>query len=440
MEDAPRRATLIQILILASTFEGRCFKSLNMDHLFYDLVEEIVCYLPRKDVETIGRVAKRSSQLKNWSAAAEDQLENRFLLDVHLRIKDPHNGSGGLKTHLLVKKVLPDGSEEKWNFAQWRFAWIRDVAIETWQAPLWESTDESEEAEMDKVLRIVSLPVDPGARGELYLSDQEFCPEMAECCLKILQAASKDFVKLEVALPYYDDDVPERFDDFAVDYLESGPFLEVLRYVGRSTHARKFWTAAEAQFAKTRGRRLYISLEDVFFGLRDIELIVMSWLKSAGTFEDKHISYRMTSCPATTWQGIRQRHNVVMGLRNSGYLVHPTRRSSLHFTDDSIRVVPFQPWHVEVDFKWVTSVIGDWKKGDGRYVYGEERNFTFAFESTADWTKLVEKYGPAESVTRGKRTTVSISVAHRSKTVALEVTKKAPNKFVFSVKFLDKKS
>uniref|UniRef100_A0A1I7YUB4 SCP2 domain-containing protein n=1 Tax=Steinernema glaseri TaxID=37863 RepID=A0A1I7YUB4_9BILA len=73
--------------------------------------------------------------------------------------------------------------------------------------------------------------------------------------------------------------------------------------------------------------------------------------------------------------------------------------------------------HTPVDFKWLDSVINDWKKADGRSLRGREY-FSFVFNAEEDWKKLLKKYGQTMDA-YGHR----LSVPHPSDTAWLEVTK-----------------
>uniref|UniRef100_A0A1I8A039 Annexin n=1 Tax=Steinernema glaseri TaxID=37863 RepID=A0A1I8A039_9BILA len=97
--------------VVASSFRlvTVVFRTLDMDQLSTDLIEEFRSYLPPVDVATTAKVASRSPGLENWSAEAEDELEKRFLLDVCVGVQ---NSNGEPKVMLSLKKILPDGGEE----------------------------------------------------------------------------------------------------------------------------------------------------------------------------------------------------------------------------------------------------------------------------------------------------------------------------------------
>uniref|UniRef100_A0A1I8A8M6 DUF5051 domain-containing protein n=1 Tax=Steinernema glaseri TaxID=37863 RepID=A0A1I8A8M6_9BILA len=204
-----------------------------MDHLFYDLVEEIVAYLPRKDVETIARVADGRQGLEHWSAAAEGQLENRFLVDVTVVAGQTDDGVG--INFLTIQKILSEGRRESWNFLNWRFAWMRSVQIEAYPL-LRQST-----ADMNQVLRSISLPVDPSARGSLvfylgpFVADDRLIPfrydsdpEVSRLAWKILQAAQKDFPTVNIHQSAHISH--EAYDEFVNDFRQRGAFVETLRH------------------------------------------------------------------------------------------------------------------------------------------------------------------------------------------------------------------
>uniref|UniRef100_A0A1I7YVC0 F-box domain-containing protein n=1 Tax=Steinernema glaseri TaxID=37863 RepID=A0A1I7YVC0_9BILA len=413
-----------------------------MDYLLYDLVEEIVCYLPRKDVEVISRVAARSQELKNWSAASEDQLENRFLLDVEATVeKWPDEKQPRLPGHLTspkinlsARKILPDGSIEAWNFKQWRFAWIRNLRIgTTFFMASRVANDPGVLTDTEQAFRTVSLPIDPSAGGELVVSGRGFCHGMADCCSNILQVVSKDFARVRAVVPKrLVDDFPEdvlefdAFNNFVVDYLESGPLLEDLLYENGCC-AEKVWRAIALVFGRRRGTPLEIKLVNIGFLQSAIRRIVKHWWNSDGAFEKKKVMAQPLSSEVSAWLASQNSYNFMRKRKNVGYIAHRTKRSSLYITKESISVVEFRPWHTPVGYKWIDSVIKKWTKRNGRFVYDEEQQFYFYFNSKGAWSKLVKKYGPLRKKSERRIEyvrPVSIVIAHPSNAVLLEVIKK----------------
>uniref|UniRef100_A0A1I7Z0P5 F-box domain-containing protein n=1 Tax=Steinernema glaseri TaxID=37863 RepID=A0A1I7Z0P5_9BILA len=396
------------------------FSDLTMDHLSYDLVEEVVRYLPRRDVKTIARVSSRSSGLEEWNAAAEDQLENRFALDVRVYIQkqkkvpdplkedamdaddssdDSSDGSSveeevESKIFLSVLKHLPNGQQEQWNFLQWRLAWIRNLTIETTVRDC-----AYPEADLHEVLRSVSLPVDPSIRSVLKVDHGD--PDMRTVGIswKILQATQKDAFA-DVFLRNCKNGDPDEFGDLVSNWIQRGGIWEKLRCDG-SFPPKKAIEAVAPLFGGNRGRPLELELPDVCINPDFVLLIIDNWWNSDGTFEEKQVTWKQ-SRRASVWNRIENKsknrkkcnHNFTMLDSDSGYLVHHSRRSTLSISLKGIRVEKFQPWHVPVDFQWMDSVIAKWREGNGFYLYGEERKFFFTWESAQDWDKIRKKYCP----------------------------------------------
>uniref|UniRef100_A0A1I7YC43 F-box domain-containing protein n=1 Tax=Steinernema glaseri TaxID=37863 RepID=A0A1I7YC43_9BILA len=191
-----------------------------MDHLLYDLVEEVVSYLPRADVETIARVSSRSPELENWSFAAEDQLENRFLLDVCACVQE------------FVVEEPPKIFFGATNCAKVNVAQQRRICAAV--APMFE---------------------EKGRPLELHF--------------------------------YGSDSVPDHID-----------------------------------------------------------AIVELWRNSDGTFGEKKLEWRAESesNSDSLWRQIKEKYNPILESKHSGYLAHPSRRSSLFISFWCARMEKFQPW------------------------------------------------------------------------------------------------
>ncbi|KAK0419959.1 hypothetical protein QR680_014427 [Steinernema hermaphroditum] len=99
------------------------------------------------------------------------------------------------------------------------------------------------------------------------------------------------------------------------------------------------------------------------------------------------------------------------------YIAHASRRSSLCLTRHGFSVVNFKLEHLRVNFEWIDSLIGDWKKGDGFYVHRTDWQIKLVLESLDEWQKLVSKHGPLAR----KGSSPVISIAHPANFVSLDL-------------------
>uniref|UniRef100_A0A1I8AFH9 F-box domain-containing protein n=1 Tax=Steinernema glaseri TaxID=37863 RepID=A0A1I8AFH9_9BILA len=382
-----------------------------MDHQFYDLVEEVVSYLPRSDVQTIARVAARSPTLDKWSIASEDQLERRFLLRVSIHLqgcKVEEKKAESLRIRLSVQKLLSEETWEEWDFKDWRYAWIHYVAIEAslLDDPSTLQSEVFQESDMDQVMRVVSLPVDPDARSLLSITNYCFVddvsPELDDLFWKVVHKTQKDFARVRL----WNIDENRVFNDLVADFITRGAFLEELAYEIEYPSQLDFCEAIASVFGKTRGRPINVCFGEVYFEPEGVELIVDAWLQSDGTFEKKAFKSELAYMFDEVWSVVKRKYENVMQRRDpgeylhttesvSGYLPHPSKLSSLLISPREISVVKFEPWHVPVDFHWIASLIDKWREGCGFYAWRGERNLFFHFKTDDDWLKLVEKYGSA---------------------------------------------
>uniref|UniRef100_A0A1I7YU88 F-box domain-containing protein n=1 Tax=Steinernema glaseri TaxID=37863 RepID=A0A1I7YU88_9BILA len=392
-----------------------------MDHLFFDLVDEIVNFLPRSDVETIARVARRSSRLEFWSAAAEDHLENRFLLDVRVYVEKALIKKELPKVFLSAKKTLPNGLEEDWNFTRWRYAWIRDVSVETERG---QEFFDFKESHLDQVVRCVSLPVEPGPRGSLHVfhNHTKRPRKVIAVTWAILLNTQRGFAVVD--LEHSKRDPPEFFENYVMMSISRGRYLRELRTRRYLRELRTSGIVTQIKLASTLTPLFGIRYETplslevpIFPPLEqgEVEEMIETWLKSDGRLNDISIF-----CVNYYWEGDSPpKHEFLMERPNLGYLVHPTKRTTLTISDRMISVEQFRPWHLRVDFAWIDSVITRWRQGDGTRLGWGEWHFFVAFQSEEDWLQLEEKYGPCEH-----KFSRRLSIAHPRNTVRLEVTKK----------------
>uniref|UniRef100_A0A1I7ZJ62 F-box domain-containing protein n=1 Tax=Steinernema glaseri TaxID=37863 RepID=A0A1I7ZJ62_9BILA len=366
-----------------------------MDFLPYDLVEEVVNYLPRADVETIARVAARSPELEAWNLASEYQLEKRFTLDVHVRIKQTE---GGPRITMSVLKNRPNYSTG-WNYTKWSYAWIREVTIE--QTVPWEG--QRAEVQMLQALRCVSLPVDPSVHASLTSASgvgvleccsryvDKYGAEETDLYWKMLRATQKEFVNVTVRAG--NRDPRGAIEEFAADFIQRGHFLESLDCRILSRWQGTLFGAIAPLFGRVRGRPLKIDLGLFHQDPEEIQLCVDNWWKSDGIFEDIEVSYRVdifenAEKDDRLCESIRNKYKTAVINRHRVVLAHPSRRSSLFIENERIEIMKFRPWHIPVDFAWMESLINRWDEN----VMFDIRFLTFQDED--DWLKLVEKYGP----------------------------------------------
>ncbi|KAK0427276.1 hypothetical protein QR680_010148 [Steinernema hermaphroditum] len=83
-----------------------------MDLLSYDLVNHFVQFLPRKDLETINKVACWRTELNNWQLLAEHHLEERYLLGIDVYIPEQNEPESAPKRLKLEEGEEIDDKDE----------------------------------------------------------------------------------------------------------------------------------------------------------------------------------------------------------------------------------------------------------------------------------------------------------------------------------------
>uniref|UniRef100_A0A1I7YJL0 F-box domain-containing protein n=1 Tax=Steinernema glaseri TaxID=37863 RepID=A0A1I7YJL0_9BILA len=330
----------------------------TMKHMPNELVDKIVSYLPRPDVVNVAKVAAGRAGLKNWNAVAKYHLERRFLLDIEVGVLEKE-GKEGEKTPrilLCVWKCLSDEDLPRWDFTQWQHAWIRSLSIRTKFFRRHRNKEcvphRLEECDIDQVLRLVALPVDPSAQGKLdvYYHDRP-SPAFHDIFWKILGKTQKLFANVKVGA-WEGNSAVGHVEDFTIDYIDRGVFLQELSFFFGTPHA-KVVAAVASLFGKTRGRPLEVRC-DRLEG-EEITLIVDTWLESDGTFEEKEV-YAFGTLHGRhkfgIWDAIKDKYEaIVKDSDHRGHLPHPSRRSSLFFSYDRIEHAP-----VDVDLEWIDSL------------------------------------------------------------------------------------
>uniref|UniRef100_A0A1I7Z3F2 FBA_2 domain-containing protein n=1 Tax=Steinernema glaseri TaxID=37863 RepID=A0A1I7Z3F2_9BILA len=355
-------------------------------------------------------MAARSRGLENLSIAAVDQLGNRLLLDVYVRLlgyeREEKKVEKNPRIRLFVAKRLSDGTLKEWDFDGRQYAWIQNLYITAslnhGSYEKYKESDVHEMMRLDKRVRKTRI-----LTGDSYLTPRN----LVDLFWDTIANTRKEFVNVFVNSA--DSEALGPLDGFVAESIEGGAFLEVLDYYGNLGPQRSVCEAIASFFGETRGRPLTVY---VHYTLQadDMELIIDAWLQSDGTFEEKAVSWCGDVNPGT-WNALKYRN--ILGRRICGYLAHPSRSSSLLISDDEILVVKFDPWHVPVDFEWIDAVIEYWRAGYGFHIYREEVLFPFNFKGSDDCLKFVEKYGPA--VHRAGR----LQLAHPRSPVSLVVTR-----------------
>uniref|UniRef100_A0A1I7Y4U3 F-box domain-containing protein n=1 Tax=Steinernema glaseri TaxID=37863 RepID=A0A1I7Y4U3_9BILA len=319
--------------------------NLIMDYLPYDLVEEVVGYLPRRDVRIIAKVSSRRPTLENWSFAAEDQLENRVLLDVYACVqcepvtREVESSEDELESRIFVEggfffnhniaetkiflsatRDLPNGGKEEWNCLQWRYAWIRNLTVETSYEHFETSYEDfvepipGTEVDLQKALRLVSLPVDPSARGSLIVEQHlgYSREEEHDVYRRMINAVQKEFVK--VKLIDREGYFSNTMEELAIGFINKGVFLEDMNFhdcnLPRIAKA-EISEAVASEFGRKRGRPLEVRIpfysEEI---VSIVESIAENWHQSDGAFEEKRVSGRRF--PGDLWFAIAEKYKAIV--------------------------------------------------------------------------------------------------------------------------------
>uniref|UniRef100_A0A1I7ZRP0 F-box domain-containing protein n=1 Tax=Steinernema glaseri TaxID=37863 RepID=A0A1I7ZRP0_9BILA len=270
-----------------------------MDHLSYDLVEEIASYLLHPELEIIARVAARSPALNNWNIASEDQMERRFLLEVCVHLQGYNEEEEEVertpRIRVSAQKFLSDGRLEQWDFKNWRYAWIQDINITASlcddPCALQASRETFKESNIYQAKRLVSLPVDSSVESRLFIEndcDSDSIPDnLVDLFWKIIKSTRKEFGSVDI-WNVYNHNI-DAFGEYVAESIKRGAFLDSLFYNGESPSMSGICEAIAPLFGKRRGRPLNIIFTKDDPETDDVELIIDAWLQSDGTFEEKGV-------------------------------------------------------------------------------------------------------------------------------------------------------
>ncbi|KAK0427267.1 hypothetical protein QR680_010144 [Steinernema hermaphroditum] len=385
-----------------------------MDLLSHDLIDHLLQFLPRKDLETINKVACWRTELSNWQLLAEHHLEERYLLDIDVYIPEQNEPENAAKRMKLEEGAEIDDKNDKiqfsvrkrrftgepvgpWDFKKLQYASLRDVSISFYH---WKVNGKHRSCDLQQLLSILSLSVatraDSNTRSSLCvrngyrsISDSRDST-VVDLSLQVIQVVQKTFAKVDIRTT--SNDVNLRMEDFMRDYINHEAFLEDLRFSCDGIRNQKISLEGIVTLFKKR-RLTPLTVEIPFDSLtyRNIEEIVKHWNNSDG-YVAGHKELRMVR---DSWMGFESR-------TQHDYLPHPTKRSSLLQSTNYLKIVKFNPWHSPVTFDWIDALINDWKARAGMYLYGEQ------------------KYGPLVVKTSGDSLPL---IAHPSNLVSIELRK-----------------
>ncbi|KAK0427268.1 hypothetical protein QR680_010145 [Steinernema hermaphroditum] len=313
-----------------------------MDLLPYDLVEHLVQFLPRKDLETITIVACERPELSNWQLMAEQHLDERYLLDIRIFVQDQNKPEGTAKHVKLEEGEEIDDKNEEIQVYVEKHRFTGEL-VGPWDF---------------KKLQVIDLG------------------------MEVIQVIQKTFAKLDIHTSTNGTNL--RVEDSTRDYINHEAFLEDLRFSYRVIRNERFSQGIVTLFKERRSTPLTVEIPPDSLSYRNIQEILEHWKNSDGYVAGhKELHMQMSSDKWSTlqfkWKG---KHD---------YLPHPLKRSSLLLSINCLKIVKFESWHLPVNFDWIDSVINDWKTRAGMYLYGSSRKIKLVMERE-DWDKLEQKY------------------------------------------------
>ncbi|KAK0427274.1 hypothetical protein QR680_010147 [Steinernema hermaphroditum] len=396
-----------------------------MNLLPYDLVDHLVQFLPRTDLKTIAKAASERLELSNWKLVAEHHLKERYLLTVDVYIPYENELQNAAKRRkveegekasdqkemvlvLVQRRSFTRTSAERWDFKRMKYASLGDVRI---HSRGWIDRKQHRPCDVQKMLPILSLPV--ATRADSFVKSS-FCVDNIsssrdiDLAMKMAEAVQKTFAKINVWTSAVG--THPRADSFIRDYINHQAFLED---AGFSCGGIQMYRISEdsivSLFKERRTTPLTMHLPAETLSYSKIQEILEHWKNS----DEDVAGHKELIMYANIWPILRREWQ-----NDHGYLAHPTKRSSVRFSNRGFKIVKFEPWHLPVNSDWIDSVIENWKKSDGFFVFKGNHDIQVRMKDE-EWDKLVDKYGPT---TRSKPGFLP-AIRHPSRFGSLQIRK-----------------